>query len=431
MSKHRDIPQTFHPNLKTWDFTGICMLFLYLLNPHTPISLQNRRITCSLTRLDFFSYHRVGVTKVIQYFVGRNLGHLCRCVANVQKYQEKKDKNLPVEVEVYAFKHAHQWLRTNLPQTKIRTFNKEVLEEDKKSFLMAKLIMHDWRKEVESLKNARGKKGPIIGGVYHSDLFVGGDDSDWTARFKEEVHEISEKTTDVFFHMNLTQPQRTPKLSTFYLPIPIIAREPIRSPRKVKEMLGLSVDEPFLLIHMGGGMGPFRYKYMEEWFEKIKGLKTNYKIVVASQFGGVMEKFPKQIIQAPLFSNGSDLIHAADLVISKPGMGVMIDCIATGTPLLALPADTKERQVKNMMLRDLIGSDLCLVPHQASAKELKRQIELVEAFSPQIQAVFQRIPKNGSEVVAECMKLLSKHSLKELPDLYPQLQTLTPFLVKG
>ncbi|MBP1932978.1 hypothetical protein [Ammoniphilus resinae] len=364
---------------------------------------------------------------MIRYIVGRNLGHLCRSVANVQKWQEKNNKKVPVEV--HAFKHAHQWLRKNLPETKIKAFNKEAFQKYSKLFLKADLIMHDWRKEVAMLKNARGKQGPIIGGVYHSDLFVNGDDSDWTARFKEEVHEISEKTTDVFFHMNLTQPERIPKLSTFYLPIPIISRELTLSPRKVKEMLGMAVDEPFVLIHMGGGMGPFRYKYMEEWFEKIKELKTNYKIVVASQFGEVIGKFPKQIIQAPLFGNGSDLIYAADLVISKPGMGIMIDCIATGTPLLALPADTKERQVKNMMLRDLIGSDLCLVPHQATAKELSRQIDWVAALSSQIQAIFQQIPKNGAEVVAECMKLLSRHRLKELPDLYPRLQTLTPFSV--
>lgn len=360
---------------------------------------------------------------MIHYIVGRNLGHLSRCVANVGKFKELSRQT----VKVFAFKHSHSWLRSNLPKARIRNFSKEKIREHPGNLLNAGLIMHDWRKEVAELKDERGKKGPIIGGIYHSDLFTTQGDTDWTTKFKNEIHDVSEKTTDVFFHMNLLPPSRVPKLTTLYVPIPIIARPPDQSPSKVRKILGLRPSERFILVHMGGGVGPFRYKYMDEWYDLLMKIKTPYRLVIASQFGGVRRKFPKSVIQAPMFSNGPSLINAAELVISKPGMGIMIDCISTGTPLLALPADSKEREVKNMMLQDLTGSPLCIAKSKLSPHDLSRQIRSLLDQSASIREIFKMIPCNGAEVMAKCMKKLSHHSVKDLKDVYPELLQLTPF----
>lgn len=360
---------------------------------------------------------------MIHYIVGRNLGHLSRCAANVGKFRKISKET----VKIFAFKHSHSWLRSNLPKVKIRNFSKEKISEHPDNFLQGSLIMHDWRKEVAELKQARGKKGPIFGGIYHSDLFTTQGDTDWTTRFKKEIHDISEKTTDVFFHMNLLPPTKAPKLSTLYVPIPIIARPPTQSPSKVRKILGLRPSERFILVHMGGGVGPFRYKYMDEWYDLLMKVKTPYRLVIANQFGGVKRKFPSSVIQAPLFANGPDLIRAAELVISKPGMGIMIDCISTGTPLLALPADSKEREVKNMMLQDLTGNPHCIAKSKTSSHDLSRQIRRLLDQAESIRNIFNRIPCNGAEVVARCMKKLSGHSVKDVEDLYPELLQLTPF----
>ncbi|WP_134699024.1 glycosyltransferase [Ammoniphilus sp. YIM 78166] len=360
---------------------------------------------------------------MIHYIVGRNLGHLSRCVANIEKYKKIGNQS----IKVFTFPHSHSWIRSNLPKVKVKDFSKKKLAKNPKPFLDAQLIIHDWRKEVEWLKKSRGKKGPIIGGIYHSDMFTTGEDSEWTTTFKNEIREVADKTTDIFFHMNLLPPKRSPKLSSYYYPIPIISREISMSPKKVKKILGLKPDERFILIHMGGGIGPFRYRYMDEWYEKLSRIKTPYRLVVANQFGGMKAKFPKSIIVAPLFTNGPDLINAADMVISKPGMGIMIDCITTGTPLLALPADSKERQVKNMMLKDLIGHDLCLVRKNASAQYVSKQVQEYMDESDRVQHVFERIPRNGADVMARCMKKLSNCSIRDLPDLYPDLLKLSPY----
>lgn len=367
-----------------------------------------------------------GDDSLIRFIVGRNLGHLNPCVATVSKFMTLSKE----PVKIYAFTHTHRWLRSNLPKAKIRTFRKQKWKETGKTMLNANLIIHDWREEVQKLKGMRNGNGPIIAGIYHSDMSVTSEDTEMTRKFKQQIRDISQKATDIFFHINLTQPKEIPQLSTLYVPIPLIAREITMEPGDVKKRLGLHPDEPFILVQMGGGVGRYRYKFMEEWYEKVSKLKLPYRIVIANQFKGIDFSFEDHIIQAPLFDNGRDLVNAAAAVISKPGMGILMDSISTGTPLLALPADTKEREVKNMMLRDLVGSDICLASSRFSPKDLARRIHEVLKYSKQIRKAYGKVPQTGTEIVAESMKMLSGRPLSELPELYEQILGLTPFRVK-
>lgn len=363
---------------------------------------------------------------MINYIVGRNLGHLNPCVANVSKFMKLSRE----PIQIHAFAHTHAWLRSNFSKAKIEAFSRQKLKENMKFMLKQNLIMHDWREEVHLLKANRERKGPIIGGIYHSDLSVSGNDTELTRKFKRQIREIAQKSTDIFFHINLTQPKEIPKLSTHYVPIPLIARSITENPSQVKKKLGIPVNEPFILVQMGGGVGKYRYKYMNEWFEKVNSLKTPYRIVIANQLEGVQFKFKRSITQAPLFENGRDLVNAASMVISKPGMGILMDCISTGTPLLVLPADTKEREVKNMMLKDLVGSKICLASNKFSTNDLAARIDEIFKESGRFEKAFRSVPKTGSTIIAKSMKLLSGHSLSDLPELYHKILELSPFKVK-
>lgn len=364
---------------------------------------------------------------VIHYIVGRNLGHLNPCVANLSRFMKSRHHET---VKVYAFRHTHSWLRSNLPKVKIRSFSRQKVKEQGDSMLEANLVMHDWREEVALLKEARHGDRPIIGGIYHSDMFATGKDTSQTRKFKEQIRDISQRTTDIFFHINLRQPSEIPTLSTRYVPIPLIARGLTQTPEKVREMLGLRKSEPFVLVQMGGGVGKYRYKYMDEWYNTVNQLRIPYPIVVANQLEGVAFSFNDRIIQAPLFDNGRDLVNAATVIVSKPGMGILMDCISTGTPLLALPADTKERAVKNMMLADLVGNERCLAPAHLSSKKLGHRIDEMIQQTTRIQAAFEQVPHNGADVIARSMELLSGHTVDELPELYEEILKLTPFKVK-
>lgn len=363
---------------------------------------------------------------MINYIVGKNLGHLSRCVATLEQLKKSDRK----KVKVYAYKHSHQWLRKNLKGVKIRRINKFSYRNNPRRFLRGNVLVHDWRSQVKYIKARRKKRDKcIIAGIYHSDLALYRGDTFLTKKFKRQIKDISEKTTDIFFHINLKQPTLIPKLSTLYVPIPIIAREVTMKPEKVKKKLGLKQDEEFILVTMGGGIGRYRYKYIYEWYKKINRLKTPYRIVVVNQFVGKKLRFRKDIIRAPLFRNGVDLVNAAKLVISKPGMGILTDCISTGTPLLALPADTKERKVKNMMLRDVLDSDLCLVQRKDTYKDLERKIKEIILHEDYIKRKFNQIPQNGAEIIAKSLKILNNGSRKKLPKLYKKILELTPFKI--
>ncbi|WP_158555954.1 glycosyltransferase [Peribacillus glennii] len=361
---------------------------------------------------------------MIHYIVGKNLGHLNPCVANISKFRNISSE----EVKIFAYSHTHEWLKSNLTDTEIH--DAVHFRKGADQLLNADLLIHDWRDEVKETKNQRKGQGPIIGGIYHSDLSVSDDDTDWTTKFKQQIRAVSQRSTDIFFHINLTQPKEIPELTTLYMPIPIIARDINMQQAQVKSRLGIPADEPFILVQMGGGIGKFRYRYMDEWYEKINQLEIQYRIVVAGQLGGVNFPFNPKIVQAPLFENGRELVNAADLVISKPGMGILMDCISTGTPLLSLPADTKEREVKNMMLKELAGEESCVAEHDMPLLELAARIKQMISQKDHYNQAFSKVPQNGAEIVAQSMKMLSGKTLVDLPDIYEQILKLTPFRVK-
>ena len=360
---------------------------------------------------------------MISYIVGRNFGHLNRCIASVSKFQQLSNEL----VKIYTFPHSFEWIESNLPYVTIDKFNKN---EFKNELFQSNLIIHDWRDEVFKIKEIRGNHDFIMSGIYHSDIILSEHDPVNQREFKREIQVVAEKTTDIFFHINFMQPVETPNLSTFYVPIPPVSREITQEPAQVKEILGIPPNESFILIQMGGGMKPSRYKHIKEWFEKINKLCCPHRIVIANQFKKISFPFNKNIIQAPLFYNGINLVNAAEIVVSKPGMGILVDCVTTGTPLLSLPADTEEREEKNLTLKKLIGNDFCIVPEKFTHIELAERIMEILDHSKVFKDAFNNLPHNGADVLAKVMKMLSGESVKNLPDLHDEILKLTPFAVK-
>ncbi|RKD24581.1 hypothetical protein BEP19_09395 [Ammoniphilus oxalaticus] len=368
---------------------------------------------------------------MISYVVGRNFGHLSRCVPNV-RYLKKKGKR----VTVYSFGGVHRWLRSNLGSsaTKLRPCSgKQIKGVHRKRLLRSRLIVHDWRKEMKPLKSIPKKRRPIICGIYHSDLKIRKSDSKRAIKFKKEVIRDANQTTDVFFHMTLGQPSYIPKMKgTRYVPIPLIVRPISQSAQKVKRKLGLKPNERFILVQMGGGKGKYRYQHINQWYKRIDRLKTKHRIVIAGQLNrGKGYSFKnKRIIKAPLFPNGRDLINAAHIVISKPGMGVLTDCIASKTPLLMLPADSRERVVKNDMLRRLIGSNMCILRNGMSTRQLQKRINKVDKNRKRYTRAYSKVRVNGAQVIGKALLQLYKKKPTHVKKLYPRLLKVTPYSVK-
>jgi hypothetical protein len=95
--------------------------------------------------------------------------------------------------------------------------------------------------------------------------------------------------------------------------IPFIARRSTRDPADTRRRLGVVDDRPFVLASFGG-----------------YGLDVPYAAIAESE--GLTVLSPGTALPAPL--TYQDLVAAADVVISKPGYGIVSECVANGTALL-------------------------------------------------------------------------------------------------
>jgi hypothetical protein len=95
--------------------------------------------------------------------------------------------------------------------------------------------------------------------------------------------------------------------------IPLIARRSTRARAETRRLLNIPDDRPFVLASFGGyGLGvPF---------EQIA--RDEHLTIFASRMA------------PPPPLEYEDLVAAADVVISKPGYGIVSECVANGTPLL-------------------------------------------------------------------------------------------------
>ena len=98
--------------------------------------------------------------------------------------------------------------------------------------------------------------------------------------------------------------------------IPFIARRSTRDPADTRRLLGVAGDRPFVLVSFGPG--------------GLDGLDVPYAAIAEAEHLTVLA--PGLALPAPV--SYEDLVAAADVVISKPGYGIVSECVANGTALL-------------------------------------------------------------------------------------------------
>jgi len=95
--------------------------------------------------------------------------------------------------------------------------------------------------------------------------------------------------------------------------IPLIARRSRRDPAETRRILGIAAGRPFVLASFGGYGAPLP-------FEAIRA-SGQFTLLSVEQL-------------APHGLWYEDLVAAADVVVSKPGYGIVSECIANDTALL-------------------------------------------------------------------------------------------------
>jgi L-arabinokinase len=111
--------------------------------------------------------------------------------------------------------------------------------------------------------------------------------------------------------------------------VPLVARTPTVDAREARRRLGLD-DRPVVLVSFGGvglpGLQPAA-------FSRLGG----YQFLLTGQTHDADGPNLRRLDAGHLAARGlnySDLVGAADVVVSKPGYGIVSDCIGAGTPLV-------------------------------------------------------------------------------------------------
>lgn len=115
-------------------------------------------------------------------------------------------------------------------------------------------------------------------------------------------------------------------------PIPLIARRPGREPRDTRTFFGIPHDRPTVLLSFGGyGMPALDLSSVDcsEWTVVLtdrilppdRPLSPRVVFLREEQFLNTGYRY-------------EDLVAAVDVVMSKPGYGIVSECIACDTPLL-------------------------------------------------------------------------------------------------
>jgi hypothetical protein len=135
--------------------------------------------------------------------------------------------------------------------------------------------------------------------------------------FKAEAAAVIDTIREAYAHA--TRALRLPMhggfepLAAVTVDIPFIARQSTRDPADTRRKLGVPDDRPFVLASFGA-----------------YGLAAEFQEIARAQHLTVLS--PRAQLDAGLVY--PDAVAAADVVITKPGYGIVSECIAGNTPLL-------------------------------------------------------------------------------------------------
>ncbi len=177
--------------------------------------------------------------------------------------------------------------------------------------------------------------------------------------------------------------------------IPLVARKAKHTRPAVLQGLNLPDNKPLVLLSFGG-MG---LRSLDP--DKLFGMKTIRFISVGTGNPAV-----RNISEQDLQTNGfryPDLVAAADAVVTKPGYGIVSECIANRTPILFTDRGPFReypvlvQQMKNMLPTRFVPQEKFIQGNWES--------ELTELLSASEQC--KLISCNGAETAARaCMEML-------------------------
>jgi len=116
--------------------------------------------------------------------------------------------------------------------------------------------------------------------------------------------------------------------------VPFIARQSHREPEETRRALGLPLHRKVVLLSFGG------YGLRSLPLERIDCLNAYDVVVAEASLGGISKSTSPAvhaIVERDIYSRGfryEDLVRAADVVVTKPGFGIIAECLANNIALV-------------------------------------------------------------------------------------------------
>lgn len=106
--------------------------------------------------------------------------------------------------------------------------------------------------------------------------------------------------------------------------VPLICRRSARSREEIRRILGLEPHVPVVLLSFGG----FELRWLDpQIFTALPEFQFLSLLQQTTTVDNVMSVTDRALPHC-------DLVHAADVVMSKPGFGIVAECLAHGRPLV-------------------------------------------------------------------------------------------------
>ena len=177
--------------------------------------------------------------------------------------------------------------------------------------------------------------------------------------------------------------------------IPLIARRSHRTPEEVRDLLGLPDDLPLIILSFGG------FWLGEDYYRKLSEIKDCIWLAserVAFNLPSIRNVSREELRELNL--SYPDLVSAANVVVTKPGYGILSECIANRTKMLYTSrGEFREYPILVEGVKKYLPSTFI------SNEKLKTgdfKDELFQLLSK--PDMFKQFPVNGAETVVDIIE---------------------------
>ncbi len=187
--------------------------------------------------------------------------------------------------------------------------------------------------------------------------------------------------------------------------IGLVARRSALDPGQARARLGLPASGPVMLLSFGGlGLRPDFFAALPPGVTAVCSEALAFR---AGAGGAAVRNVPREELRG-LGLGYPDLVRASDVVATKPGYGILSECLANGVPMLYTSrGDFREYPVLVEAIERLLPASRFIDPGALARGELQKPLEEILAARAAAAGVFSPPACDGArEAAGSLLKFL-------------------------